>query len=103
MAKLISVRKKEREVPPTIEYVPTFGYRYGYYGYFGAAYDTIYTPGYITVDTIVKLETTVYDSETEKMVWAGGTQSINPSSVKKVVTENADLILASLKKSGFLP
>jgi hypothetical protein len=63
--------------------MPSFGYGYGYYGYYGRAYDTIYTPGYITEDTIVKLETTVYDSKTEKMVWAGGTRSFNPSSAKK--------------------
>lgn len=103
LAKLISVKQKERYVPPSVDYVPSFGYGYGYHGYYGRAYDTIYSPGYTTVDTVVKLETTVYDSETEKMVWAGGTRSFNPGSAKKVVTENADLILASMKKAGFLP
>jgi len=103
LANLVSVKKKEREVPGRVDYMPSFGYGYGYRGYYGRAYDTIYTPGYITEDTVVKLETTVYDSESEKMVWAGGTRSFNPSSAKKVVTENADLILASMKKAGFLP
>ena len=103
LANLVSVKKKEREVPGRVDYMPSFGYGYGYHGYYGRAYDTIYTPGYITEDTVVKLETTVYDSESEKMVWAGGTRSFNPSSAKKVVTENADLILASMKKAGFLP
>ena len=103
LAHLISVKKKEREVPGRVDYMPTFGPGYGYYGYYGRAYDTIYTPGYITEDTIVKLETTVYDSKTEKMVWAGGTRSFNPGSAKKVVTENADLIVSSMEKAGLLP
>jgi hypothetical protein len=103
LANLISVTKRERQVPASVAYVPRFGYGHGYYGYYGRAYDTVYRPGYITVDTSVQLETTVYDSETEKMVWAGKTRSFNPGSAKDVVTENADLILASMKKAGLLP
>lgn len=103
LANLVSVRKEEREVPARIDYVPRFGYGHGYYGYYGRAYDTVYRPGYSTVDTTIKLDTTVYDSETEKMVWAGGTKSFNPGSAEEVVTENADLIIASMKKAGFLP
>lgn len=104
LAKLVSVDKTQTEVPGRVDYVPRFGgYGYGYHGYYGRAYDTIYSPGYIKTDTIVTLETTVYDAETEKMVWAGGTKSFNPSSAKKVVAENADLILSSMKKAGLLP
>ena len=103
LADLVSVKKEERQVPSSFTYAPRFGYGYGYYGYYGRAYDTIYQPGYTTEDTIVKLETTVFDVKTEKMVWAGGTRSFNPSSAEKVVTENADLILSSMKKAGLLP
>ena len=103
LANLVSVKKKEREVPGRVDYMPSFGYGYGYHGYYGRAYDTIYTPGYITEDTVVKLETTVYDSESEKMVWAGGTRSFNPGSAKEVVTENADLIVSSMEKAGLMP
>ena len=103
LADLVSVKKEERQVPSSFSYAPRYGYGYGYYGYYGRAYDTIYQPGYTTEDTIVKLETTVFDVETEKMVWAGGTRSFNPAIAEKVITENADLILSSMKKSGLLP
>jgi len=104
LAKLVAIDKTQTEVPGRVDYVPRFGgYGYGYHGYYGRAYDTIYSPGYIKTDTIVTLETTVYDAETEKMVWAGGTKSFNPKSAKKVVAENASLILSSMKKAGLLP
>ncbi|MEA3232408.1 MAG: hypothetical protein U9Q05_11705 [Thermodesulfobacteriota bacterium] len=90
-------------MPSSFTYAPRYGYGYGYYGYYGRTYDTIYQPGYTTEDTIVKLETTVFDVESEKMVWAGGTRSFNPSSAEKVITENANLILSSMKKAGLLP
>ena len=98
LAKLVSIDKTQTQVPGRVDYVPRFGgYGYGYHSYYGRAYDTIYSPGYIKTDTIVTLETTVYDAETEKMVWAGGTKSFNPNSAKKVVREYAELILSSMK------
>jgi hypothetical protein len=104
LANLVSIDKTQTQVPGRVDYVPRFGgYGYGYHGYYGRAYDTIYSPGYIKTDTIVTLETTVYDAETEKMVWAGGTKSFNPNSAKKVVRENAELILSSMKKARLLP
>jgi len=103
VAELVSVKKKERQVPASYSYAPRYGYGYGYYGYSSRAYDTMYQPGYTTVDTVVKLETTVFDVQTEKMVWAGGTRSFNPGSAEKVITENANLILSGMKKAGLLP
>jgi len=100
---LVSVKEKERQVPSSFVYAPRFGYGYGFYGYHGRTYDTVYQPGHTTIDTVVKLETTVFDVETEKMVWAGGTRSFNPASAEKVVMENADLILSGMRRSGLLP
>ena len=103
LADLVSVKEKERQVPSSFVYSPRFGYGHGFYGYQGRAYDTGYQPGHTTIDTVVKLETTVFDVQTEKMVWAGGTRSFNTASAEKVVMENADLILSSMRKSGLLP
>lgn len=102
LARLVAVEKEERYVPPTYDFAPSFGYGYGLYDYYGMSYHTVYTPGYTTVDTIVKLETTVFSTVTEKMIWAGVTRSFNPSSTKNVVNENADLIVADMKKSGLM-
>ena len=102
LAKLVSVDKQKQYVPPRVDYVPSFGYGHGFYDYYGMSYQTVYRPGYTTVDTIVELETTVFATDTEQMVWAGATESFNPGSAQKVVTENADLIIASMEKAGLL-
>jgi hypothetical protein len=102
LAKLVGVEQKERYVPPRMDYVPSYGYGYGFYDYYGMSYRSVYRPGYTTVDTVVRLETTVFATDTEKMVWAGATESFNPSSAQKVITENADLIIASMKKARLL-
>lgn len=102
IARLVAIKKETTYVPPSVTYQPSFGYNRGLYDYYGSSYRSMYTPGYTTTDTIVKLETTVFSVETEKMIWAGSTQSFNPSSTKSVVSKNADLIVADMKKAGLM-
>ena len=102
IARLGAIRKEQRYVPPTYEYEPAFGYRRGFYGYYGMSYRYVSTPGYMTTDTIVELETTVFSTATEQMIWAGSTRSINPSSATSVVEKNASLIIKDMKKAGLL-
>ena len=87
IAQLADVEKKERYVPPTYEYEPVFGYGHGFYGYYGMSNRYVSMPGYTTTDTIVKLETVVFSTRSEKMIWAGATRSFNPSSATSVIKE----------------
>lgn len=102
LTRLIEIKEQERYVPPSVDYVPGFGYGFGYYDYYGMAYQSVYRPGYTTIDTIVSLETTVFAVSTQKMVWAGGTRSFNPNSAQTVIDENADLIVASMQEARML-
>jgi hypothetical protein len=102
IARLASVEKKERYVPPTYEYEPVFGYGPGFYSYYGMSHRYISTPGYTTTDTIVKLETVVFSTRAENMIWAGATRSFNPTSATSVIKENAQIIIKDMKESGLL-
>ena len=102
IATLVKVKKEERYVPPRVDYIPSYGYGHGMYDYWGRSYQSVYSPGYTTVDTIVKLETSVFSVDTENMVWSGRTESFNPKSSEKVVQENADVIAADMKKAGLI-
>lgn len=102
IAQLVAVKQQERYVPPRVDYMPSYGFGYGFYGYYGMSYQTVYRPGYMTTDTIVKLETTVFDVASEKMVWAGETESFNPKSEQKVIEENVSLIISKMQDSGLL-
>lgn len=102
LATLIGVEKQERYVPPRVDYAPSYGYGRGFYDYYGMSHRAVYSPGYTTIDTVVKLETTVFATTSEKMVWAGATESFNPSSAEKVIRENAAIIITNMKKAELL-
>jgi len=101
---LQGVSKEQRDVPPSVNYMPSagFGYGMGMYGYYGMSHSTVYTPGYTVTDTIVRLDTKLFAVSTEKMIWAGKTESFNPSSAQTVISELATLVTSDMKKSGMI-
>lgn len=99
--------EKQREVPPRVDYVPRMGmgygrYGYGYSGYYGSRYDTVYRPGYTVTDSVVQLETRVFSVANEKLVWAGKSKSVNVSSGEKLVKELVKLVVKDMKESGLI-
>jgi hypothetical protein len=72
------------------------------YGYYGMSHTTVYTPGYTVTDTIVRLDTKLFAVSTEKMIWAGKTESFNPSSAQTVISELATVVTSDMKKSGMI-
>ena len=96
----VRIKKEERYVPPRHDYIgdPFYGSFYGYYGHFAP----IYTPGYVTEDTIVHLETNLYRVEGEKLVWSGKTETYNPKNTNTLISELAKTILNELAKSSLI-
>jgi len=99
---LKSAGKQQRYVPPSVDYIPSMGMGYGYGAYYGAAYQAVYRPGYTVTDTIVQLETRVYSVATEKLVWAGNTQSVNSASSEVISEELVKLVTDDMRKSGLI-
>ena len=101
---LQGVSKEQRDVPPSVNYMPSagFGYGMGMYGYYGMSHRAVYTPGYTVTDTVVRLDTKLFAVSTEKMIWAGKTESFNPSSAQTVISELASLVIKEMKKSGMV-
>ena len=102
IAILGSVDKEKTYVPPNMAYVPMMGYGRGMYDYYLGSQQAVLNQGYIMTDTRVKLEITVFSVKTEKMIWAGATESLNPASKERLVDEAAAVIMDDMKKEGFL-
>lgn len=102
IARLQDEKKQKRYVPPTYRYEPAFGYRRGFYPYYGMSHRYVSTPGYTTVDTIVELETTVFSAVTGKMIWAGTTSSFNPSTPRGIIEKNISIQIKEMQKAGFI-
>ena len=96
--RLVGQEEQTRWVPGS--YPTYYGSFYGYYGYAGPM---VYDPGYLTTDTIVRVETNIYTLPDEKLVYSALSETFNPSSAPKVVKEIGQIIRGDLRTKGLIP
>lgn len=93
--RLIGVEQQERWVPPSY-----YGNAWGFWGY---AAPRVYTPGYLTSDRIVQVETNAYAVPTARLVWAAHSNTLNPANAKELVDEVIRAVVLRMRKDGVLP
>jgi len=71
-------------------------------GYYGYGWGGVYSPGYIQTDTIVTVEILVYSLKQDKLVWAGQSETTNPSKVGPFIQELTAKAAAEMKKQGLI-
>ena len=79
----------------------------GYYGggwgpYWGHGWGMAYSPGYMDTDTIISVETLIYSLEQDKLLWAGMSETVDPSKLDSFIAQLASAIAVELKKQGLL-
>ena len=102
VTRVMAIDKETNYVPGTT-YVTPGAYWNGYYGLFTHAYSAMETPGYIEQNTVVRLETTIFDVATGKLVWGGVSESFNPSSTASLAQNVSEKIVHRLERSGLIP
>ncbi len=75
----------------------------GYYGYYGWAYDYNRSPGYSGTLKSVRLATNLYDVKTEKLIWSGKSQTLNPESTKQMIDDVIRVVVKDLQENNLLP
>src|SRR5450432_553154 len=88
-----------------INYTPgtNFPSYYGGFGpYWGNGWGAPYDPGYLTTDTIISVETTLYSLPADKLLWASTSRTTNPGNLDGLLSEVADATAKEMKKQGFL-
>jgi hypothetical protein len=101
VTRLLAVDKETSYVPGMSYYTPAPAY-YGMYGYYNSSYAMVHDPGYYQENTIVKLETNVYDVATEKLVWSGVTETLNPETAQDVANSVAYTVTEDMVKAKVL-
>jgi hypothetical protein len=71
-------------------------------GYYGWGWGAVYDPGYLRTDTIVSVETLVYSLGQDKLVWAGRSQTTNPSKVGDFIKELVVAAAKEMRKQGLI-
>lgn len=94
---------KETSYIPGQTYVQPGLYWNGYYGMYTHAYTALETPGYVEQNTVVRLETTVFDVPSGKLVWGGMSESFNPSSTQSLAESLTDKLVHKFETSGLIP
>lgn len=87
--------------PGTSMYVggPYYGSTMGYWGYgWGAAY----SPGYMTTDQIVTVESLVYSVTQGKLLWAGQSETTNPEDLESFINELVSAVGGELRNKGII-
>ena len=79
---------------------PMYGSFWG--GYYGYGWGAVNSPGYLQTDTIVSVETLIYTLPADKLIWAGNSQTTNPSSVDSFVRELSGKVSTELRRAGLL-
>ena len=90
---------QELSYSPGMSYPAGYG---GFYGYYGMGWGMAYSPGYMTTNTIVSVETNVYDVGENKLIWAGVTETMNPDEVGQMVNEIASAVDKNLRDRGLI-
>jgi hypothetical protein len=100
-------RDKEVSSTPTMApmYGPGWGGYGGFYGgFYGYGWGAPYAYGGSTIrtDTIVHVETLVYDLKSDKMIWAGQSSTVNPSKAESMIKELVDEAGKEMRKQGLI-
>ena len=95
----IAVNKEQTYVPPTYMGGPYGGGWGPYYGYgWGAAY----SPGYVVTDTVVRVETLVFDLRQNKLLWAGTSETTNPERLDLFMKDLVKAAGAQMRRAGVI-
>jgi hypothetical protein len=104
VSRLIKVDDTVTYVPGTAYFAP-FPYYNTFYGYYGALYPVVYTPGYLQKESKVRVETNLYcvnGAPDGQLVWTGMTDTFNPSDVHKAIKGLVNLVVTKMRKDDAL-
>jgi hypothetical protein len=85
-------QSKVKRYPPDIWASPTYSTLWGYYPY---GWTTVYVAGPNPTDTVIVVESLIFEVATGTLVWGGISETTNPKSVQTLV---ADIVKEAAKK-----
>ena len=75
---------------------------WGSTGYWSYGWGTVHSPGYLTQDRVVTMDTNVYVVADGKLVWASRSATYNPANVPKLVDGIAAETVAEMRKQKLI-
>jgi hypothetical protein len=104
VTRLVDTRKETVYHPPTSSYGYSGGPAYyrNFNSYFSYYQDQVYSPGYTTTQTVVLLETNLYQVKNQELIWSMTSDTVESQSIHKLMDSVSKKVLASLKKDQLI-
>jgi hypothetical protein len=102
VSRLVSIKDSVTYIPPDV--VAPYPYYSSFYGYYGAIYPVVYSPGYLIQEKTVRIETNVYaiTPPDSQLVWTGTSDTFNPKDAQKVIKSVVKLVTEELNKDNVI-
>jgi hypothetical protein len=71
-------------------------------GYYGINWNAVSDPGYLKTAKLVSVETMVFDLQSNKLIWSGRSQTVEPGKLEAFMQELVDEAAKAMKKDGVL-
>lgn len=72
------------------------------WGFWDSGWGAVYQPGYLQTETQVQVETLVYDVDRNQLIWAGVSDTVDPSSLDHMLVDIAEQAAKEMEKDGIL-
>jgi len=105
LTRLVNIVEEKAYYPPSggPYYGPYYGGpRYRYYNDFGSYYNTVYTPGRTATFTTVLLETNLYDTATQSLVWSMSSDTFDPASANNLAQSVSKKVVDAMQKDNLI-
>ncbi|OGS94522.1 MAG: hypothetical protein A3G79_01060 [Gallionellales bacterium RIFCSPLOWO2_12_FULL_57_18] len=100
VTRLVSKKTVKVYVPGTVYYPPPYYYTWpDYYGY---SYRYIYSPAYITENEYAVIETNLYETGNNKLVWAASSETLISDSNKSLIKSYIGIMVSTMAEQGLL-
>jgi len=100
ITRLVSKKIVQTYVPGTVYFPPP------YYGtwpdYYGYGFRYMYSPGYIAEDEYAVIETNLYESRNDKLVWAASSETVMSDSKQSLIKSYIAIIVNTMAGDGLL-
>jgi hypothetical protein len=77
-------------------------YRHFWGGYWGWGWGTVWAPGYLTSERVVKVETLVYSLTQDELIWSAVSKTVDPNHIDGLVSDLAKAVSDEMEKEGLL-